>query len=450
MRYGPINSMNPFRDPRFLSAAGAMAAPYMYGIGKQAMRLYNKMPPSPAPSGGGRGKPYVFPVRGTKGSTGFGLQGATSAIKKQRTRAAPPHRKYLLNTKAAGFFAKGRKKNTTKISRKTVNKSVSVTREIGFEVADNNVAFIGHANMPIKIVYRYAWMCIIKALAIRSGRKVRQLDNIVFTDNDQIQVLFKVNAGAPQLSETLVVNAGQNTVEEVGNFFASSGRPFNTTGSNASQVEMIEIRYLPFDNATTSNQQQHRHAVIDLQSFYLDIYSKSTLKIQNRTVLAADDTIEEVDTQPLYGKFYQGSANGTRFIDPELFTAGAGLLVADDEGVFKTQVPLDEPPLPSSLKDVKKYGKAMLNSGQLKTSSLTGRRTVRVDLLVHLFNESEGVAFARASLGDYRFFAFEKMIQVFTSELAINLAGEVNHFFSISYHTRTNNATQRLFEQSRT
>lgn len=350
----------------------------------------------------------------------------------------------------AGFFAKGKKKTTRykKSTRAKLNKTVTVTEETGFTVEDDDTTFVGHSNMPIKRLYRICWMQIVKELVKRAGVQVRALDEAILILDDEIQILYRLNPGAAVASTIITIGAGENTVEELGSALASIGRPWNTSGDNAGQVQLIEIKYLPQNNEA-SGTLSNRHATIDLQGYYLDIFSKSTLKMQNRTVLGTDDKITDIDAQPLNGKFYEGSGNGTRFRDPQAFNNANGLLFAADRGEFNGPVPINEPPLPFNLKDVKKFGKARLDPGELKTSVLVSKRTIRLDLLCREFNQNSAVAFAKNSLGVFRIFAFEKMIQVFDTEASIIIAAEQNIEFSVSAHQRLNNTTVRLFNEER-
>lgn len=365
-------------------------------------------------------------------------------------------------TRAAGFLAKGKKRSVRKLNLPKINKSVNITKEIGFQTSDSNCVFVGHATMPIKLYYQYAWMTIFKALALRAGRRVPDLEENVFSNGDQVIINWKPNEGAPEQTSSLVIGAGTNSVLEISAFYASTQRVWNLANANSNQVQLIELQYNPRDRfddpnpppvtdpptAPTPIYSPQRRAVIDLQSFYLDFTSKSTLKIQNRTKLSASDDVESVDTQPLIGKFYEGSSNGTRVIQPSLFGTTPGTLLADENGAFRGAVPFDEPPLPSTLKDITKYGKSMMNPGQLKTSVLYTRRTILLDKLVHLFAESSPTK-ARTALGKFRVFAFEKMLQATDSESNITVAAEVNQEVNVSYHQRLNNATIRLFVAER-
>jgi len=182
----------------------------------------------------------------------------------------------------------------------------------------------------------------------------------------------------------------------------------------------VEAQYTPL-NGTVQK--------VDLQDGKITFYSKSALKVQNRSVaLAADNEADDVNNVPIYGKLYHGIGNGAlqRSIDNIKFVNGPALAnnVAVAGDAFAN---FSEPPDASEFTHVTKFMKAYFNPGQIKTSVLSFKTNINVSLffntMIQYYTGNSTEQYLK--IGIFRMFGLERVIA--------KLAGEDTPAMKIAY-----------------
>lgn len=181
----------------------------------------------------------------------------------------------------------------------------------------------------------------------------------------------------------------------------------------------------------------------DLTKARISLYSKSSLKIQNRTISSSgNDQADDVDNVPLHGKSYNGKGNYLGYFkldsESEPYYAPMKYLTIDTTdvatersgimtGKFNSVHPLCEPPVKSVLRNVSGVGVVHLEPGEIKTDVLFFNSTMLLNSLLSKIYVSD-VADRLHSFGQYRVLLFEKMIQAVgtTTTNGISLAYEVD------------------------
>lgn len=180
-------------------------------------------------------------------------------------------------------------------------------------------------------------------------------------------------------------------------------------------------------------------AYVDLRDVYIEVFSKSNLKIQNRTIaLGVDDdanSSENVANQPLYGRGYFGKGTGllpkqaVQSSIPALnVETGTGVLMYTPDG--GNRVNYGEPPLPTFFSPRPKMAVASLEPGKIKASVLTA--TFRISQkefwkMLLLDDANIGTAkYSTAKYGKFHIFALEKTICATAADTKPSIGVEVN------------------------
>jgi len=191
---------------------------------------------------------------------------------------------------------------------------------------------------------------------------------------------------------------------------------------------------------------------------------KSTLKLQNRTAGSQGDTYTDiVDNQPIYGKFYEGNGLGSSIKPMTKLVTGVlpqytkmplpstqhGLILEGDEG----RVLMREPPNPKLVTGCKTSGKAKLEPGEIKTSTISYDFGGSLDKLWSGLND--GFLFStdvkvRGAPGKFKIFAFEKMIHsvALLENNAIQIGYELNQDLACAVQTHFSTVTAPDFATS--
>lgn len=186
---------------------------------------------------------------------------------------------------------------------------------------------------------------------------------------------------------------------------------------------------------------------IDLSKCRIHLYSKSALKIQNRTINASgSDEADDVDNVPLYGKSYEGRGSFAYYktgmqtvqvlypniVDSDYLMNAAATNVTGKYGIINVKnavgSTLAEPPGKAQFAHVQSVGKAHLDPGQIKTSVLINNFTVSLNSLIKNLMDPSSVKSLLSKYGKFRFFILEKMIQAVgtDSTKCIRIAYEVD------------------------
>lgn len=335
------------------------------------------------------------------------------------------------------------------------------------------LVYIGH-TMPLWTMLETAWWSVIRLLLIKAGVSVAgafpatALSALDLRNGDVITVRYR-NTGATALSSTSYTVVTTDTVNTIMNTFASNSNWATLTSGNS--VEFFDIQYVPNVVITSPT----NRAVVKLDNCMLNFDVKSDLKLQNQTKFSStDDTSEDVNNIPVYGKSYEGPGTGPSLIGYEAgvgtFSStlswkgnlNTGFIQAVPSGNGATDAGMREPLEYQLFKPIRKVGKIHLDASQLKTSVLEKKIKVQFNKFMNLVypETSEPSATAvgtrniNGNLSIYRMFGIEKMLDSATvttpgdTRTPVLIGFEVNNRIFCSAKPKVSNPTLIRFLKS--
>jgi len=368
-----------------------------------------------------------------------------------QTKRKPRRDSYAMTGpgKTAGFLYT-RKRVTKKARQKAAG--FNFTGEYGGIGTSANVGVIGHVSMPIAPLMIAVWGAVIKKLLEKAGLQMDNMtDTLVYAGglnvNDTIVVGYQVNEASSEVSTVVPIAAATS----LGDLAAYCGNGARGWISNTSVADQTRFLYVQLNLSTAAGVPRTvAPCVIRLDEMMCMINSKSALKLQNRTVVGAGDDEADVNSQPIYGKSYAGLGQGSNWRDvfPATFQGSQATgIISGDDGTWSS---LKEPPELGNMKNVKRSGKIKLDSGEIKTSVLVSKRHIKFnDLFALLYPIGVGItAFVRKPIGEYRFFAYEKMLD---TGAVYNIVLAFEHNLDIEVSVRTNNLphTLKYYEETK-
>lgn len=349
-----------------------------------------------------------------------------------------------VNSKSKGFFKV--KKYRPKKRELNAVKGVEVTNE-RYKVltSTGQTIWFGHTAFAVVDAYQNMWRTIIKQLSFRMGNGVKNFSELLsaynITTGDVFQVVYTLGDSVHQTVNFSVL--GTSTWESVMNAFA---------GDLGMQQEGVVLRYISFSPTTNPSPTAADATPVrmDLEYSYIRMYAKSTMKVQNRTFNSTDnDQTDDIDNAPLYGKIYSGVGNGMQPSSLSIGSAGPSFIANEVTGYIEvTPVGVDyrEPLHQLYFNHVSQKGKAHLDPGEIKTSTLNFRRNIHVNVLMKHFATLLGGATPknRDSLGKFRIYALERMLDT-GSALNLQVGLEINSYLNMSMYSRVPKKTQPIF-----
>lgn len=346
----------------------------------------------------------------------------------------------MSNATSAGFI-KSRRYRPSKRVKKAVN-GIVITEEFGKEgTFSGQCAWLGHNSCPTVVMWENMWRLLVKKVFTKNGMVIKQYTESIsnITAGDVVTVHYQItDAVATQLIHTVVAG---DTLDSIAATYYNSGL------LRAADVTMKTISYIPTVNAAGSNQDRAPSRV-DLESAFIDMYHKSSMKVQNRTVNDAGDNLESLDVVPLYGKTYGGKGNGP--LQNSAYSSGiVKQLIADrDSGYIEgtaSDIGQAEPINSIYFPGAKQQGKLKIEPAHIKTSVLTYNRHIGVNYLRKLLGDALSQSKIRSPLGNFRFFALERIIQTSLTPTSITLGIEINHYMSMSLKVKHRDVTVPIF-----
>jgi len=334
---------------------------------------------------------------------------------------------------------------TARSANTHLKNGVTQVREVGDVKASPDCVYLGHSTyVPFQLQLGF-FRAIVKNLLIKANKLNPRWDGLMLRgeDNDSIKVLYKGNAEKDTnlLEYIQPWNALTTTQEQIANALQQQFQDDNT------QIQFVEFQYRP----SSTNYGAISYYV---DYGYIDLYVKSTLTLQNRTIDEPnDDSVLNIDRVPLIGKRYHGNGSGTKYITtPQIANASGegatvpfggdmqdGVIWIDPENVNRrtelieqnTLYTLREPPPSKHFQGCKGAKVVSLEPGQMLTDTLYLKKTMKIQDFVNavwtkpivttedqdLMTDSN--AFRQSSLGNWSFFGMEK-------KLAATLASSSN------------------------
>lgn len=360
--------------------------------------------------------------------------------------------------KSSGFLKgssiKSRRNKKYRVQGKKILKGVVHVAETGTFVTDSEVVFIGH-SMPMYNMKYCAYWAVLRNLLLKAGVNTSILGGntvasvVGISVGDNFFITYKTTDAAVATSSNYVYIAA-DTIDTIVKFFAD-----NITWSTAT-TQFLDMTFVPVAASPL------KRSVVRLNSAVLHFQVNLDLKIQNRTVsFTSNDTSEDVDNQPVFGKMYEGPGLGFEYKNVE--SIGGSWSSNANTGIILTSAssnnPLQEPLDYQAFKPVTKIGKVHLDPGQLKTSRID--KTVNASFQIFMTNINPQLLQVATAQGlrmngryaRYRIFAIERMLDVVKSaEIAaapVTIAAEHNAKIICSVTEKFSSPTAQLFIKTR-
>lgn len=391
-----------------------------YNLGRKVINSFSqkekkKMPPLPTP-------PKTPSKRGGKYITSGEIKQLAALRRKlQYSMSKKPSGKQVRRKAGSGKVVK--RKATGTVSSSRIRKArgrlgvhdyfckrgVLMTFENGTFIQGTSTdkyqtVLVGHATHGVIQTLRAVALALVKSVLNHcqiSFDNVNDALQQISTRNLVMRIEYRNGqAGAAQYYAYTI--SSSSTVSDIANAL------FTNVFSAFAEIILDEVvMYWAADNGLTQSLQICK---LDLEKATLDLYSKSSLKIQNQTVgSSGNNEWDDVDNVPLYGKQYDGPGNYMQvektFISPLPTVTGNYYA----QGYLSTSVLAEPQPL-SVMKRAKRVGKIHLDPGHIKTSTLIDRRRISINVLLQLLTRS-GVADNLCKIGKFRYFVMEKMLQ---------------------------------------
>lgn len=335
--------------------------------------------------------------------------------------------------KSGGFLA-GKKygKKYTKKSIKVGRTGVQLNSEIGFVATATEVINVGHCTHPEDYVFYAISMALVKYMFSKhnyqcGGDLTAQL-SVVGSNGYSVGDVFRVfikddTAGTNSITTILTVAAGSTVGDLVTNLKTTLIGIYGNENTR-----LTSFGFIPATTAPPNTGMGKDRLDLNLSGAKFKIRAKSSLKLQNRSILSGDTSIDDVDNQPLHGKFYEckGTYLRSRKVDGLRFCAsrlhGHIAYGINRGGTWEIR----EPPEVSYFNNVKRSGKAKIDPGELKTSVLDHTESCSIDKL-HRYCEVGVGALSSTTGGKLRMFALEKMLDAESVAQNLTIACELDY-----------------------
>lgn len=295
-------------------------------------------------------------------------------------------------------------------------------RQCGVIRSDSVCCWVGHITHPTALMIEIMALSMVKAVARKMGLSMNDADEKFMTDTHSYRFHYYDSiTGVKGVSNSLVVVANASFL--VSSFALSALlKSFNSAG------DVIFTSFEIIDSSFSAL------ASIALSRTTFSVYSRSDLKIQNRTLVNPGDDEQDLDNQPLNGKLYEASGNQVILSKPKYGPGSASFLTADDSnGIFfyggstDTSGVMTEPQDKAFLVGCRKATKIRVNPGKLITSSLAATTSFDFNTFIRKYQSDLALVPKVGRLyGKYRMYALEKTLSAQSpiTEGSISLATE--------------------------
>lgn len=377
-----------------------------------------------------------------------------TAQKVAMTTRAVSRRIGAVSSKSAGF-TKAKKKYSRKTKKfKHIKNGVTHTLESGNQVSDPYSVYLLHSSLPVNLLLKQIGNCLSKRLLEKFfGRPITNMKGAqIAQDGTQLNlrcdIEYFADLNSSNVSQMVVAETGvlqQMNPDDLGSAIANA---LHSIAYVNSRPILWKIRFRPHDFTTAQ-----KLIEINLRTARFDIYSKSSMKFQNRTASSLGTEADEVDNIPLYGKTYHAKGSCFRVSDAiRGSTAGGATKVHYCtkqftgfelvKGDSETTGALREPPQPSYFINCNKFSKIRLEPGAIKTSVLVFKKTMFLTSLMHIWHRLLAVDETAVDhyLGETHMIGLEKILESSVGGEAppvpINVGYEVNVFMNVNLNEK--------------
>jgi len=321
------------------------------------------------------------------------------------------------NSKSGGFFKTRRKiKRKSRVANMFQN-GCFVTKETGGLLTSDYSRYIGHASFgPIELVRDMTFLALVKHVLFKSGFVCKDMDDALtavpgtgVASADIFTMHYKLShSSIAYLTHSIGVTT--KSLKDMGDEWAAWYQSVATT-----DLVLVSFTYKP-DNAANAMSRQ----VVHLDNAKVNFDIKSTLKLQNRSVNSTgNDSTDDVDNVPLYGKSYMGKGTGTTVVGEHGFDTDLYPFIADrqfgiinHDGIYTRDA---EPLAPETVLKATRTGKAKLDPGEIKTDVLSykGGFNLNTFLTKTIFYTGPYSEYPLKTIGNFKFFGLEKMLEVY-------------------------------------
>lgn len=346
------------------------------------------------------------------------------------------------NSKSRGRFAPP-KKYTTK-SDEYSEKGIVRKLEAGNVVTESGrpVVYLAHSTMPAQQVMYACIGALLKKLFNEAKHRVKNENEVLFLNqyfDSQVTIGYKVKDGDSVQEQNFAVSATTGTLNTVTGAVYSWLNGLSESANLPNQFLYLRL----FEKRTGVFTELMLFAELDLTTVKFDVYSRSHLKIQNRTINSAEnDQADDVDNVPINGKYFEFATNGTIYRDYAApgSSGTANITTSPFYGLLPTTIGSDtdtgmykELPDRTQFVGCKLVGKSHLDPGEIKTSTMTDELKISLQqLITKVFarKPSTGAGrFAQFWLGKTRLFGWEKMVNA----VAMSATNQFNIAFEHQY-----------------
>jgi len=421
---------------------GFLRKPEFQSSSQKKKQKTEEMPPSPmsrsrsaSKRSRSRGSPPRYKKSPSPPRSGAGIfkkrksRSPTRRTSRRRSRGAS-------DSKSSGFFQAGSSAKSpldyyAKKGVVTVRETGGILTTTAAEKAQTLV--VGHSTFNPAQLQQDMASAMLKMIFNKLGQTIDDFeDSIKISRNLEVEFFYIPFVGGSEQSIMFTMIAGSNKYSQYVDTIATT--VFTQQDKNT-QLFWQRVVVKEVNIATTPSVPGTVLLRLNLKNCKFQLYAKSALKIQNRTINSAGaDEQDDVDNVPLYGKSYEGKGNwlqfgnnSGRYVSTPANQLAANIMTAK----YNTDQQTLEPPVKSVVYNCSKTGKAHLDPGQIKTSVLTFSKKYTLNKLLRaitVYNQTTTPPIQHLSIGSYRVFMLEKMIQaVATTDVnAMNVAYEAD------------------------
>lgn len=296
---------------------------------------------------------------------------------------------------------------------KSLFKGVMISNEANSFTVDDKVVYLGHATGNYYVMFQALCAAILKSCVAEMGTNIPDL-SLPFRNNintaDELTFQYKVNDSGAAVALTYVVLAADISWYDLANKMTSN-LILQMQASAVNSQKLIWYNFSIFSGVT-------RKAQVNLLDLKVNFFTKSALKMQNRTLpVAGADQVDDINNVPLISKSYAGWGNGPIYksvMQLPTCSATADFGAIGFGAVANKQ--LQEPPQPSCFATAVKTGKMNIGPGQIKTSVLTHKVIVNFDdfmlELSRIYSQGVATPYTKFRYSKYILYAFEKTMAV--------------------------------------